>query len=365
MFRSTVFFLILLRLAIGWHFFFEGLDKIQSQWIGPTESSRPFSSAGYFREAPGPMGGWMRSTLGDPHGDALDRLVPKQLPFGARPEKPQDFVPPGLERDWDDYSSRFVAFYGLTDDQKKDAQTRLVQAKSAVVLWLTDPRPANLPEEKKEALGIKKVKKTYPSGVVDVEQTVSERVADYRSGVEDVLSTQTTKLWVFGKDVEKQRLVKAKGDLEQKRADLMKDLDARTADMKGRLASVLTPEQKEKGEVPAGPGNRLLWWLDRSTAWGLTIMGGCLLLGLLTRINSVLLAGFLLMTYLAVPPFPWLPVPPNNEGNYLYVNKNLIEMLALLVLATVPSGRWLGLDALLHWMRGEPKKPAQPATAKA
>ena len=47
----------------------------------------------------------------------------------------------------------------------------------------------------------------------------------------------------------------------------------------------------------------------------------------------MLLAGFLVMTYLAVPAFPWLPVPPNNEGNYYYVNKNMIELLALLALA--------------------------------
>ena len=63
MLRSTIVFLVLLRLAIGWHFLFEGLDKLRSMWIGPTENNRPFSSAGYFREAPGPLGGWMRSSM--------------------------------------------------------------------------------------------------------------------------------------------------------------------------------------------------------------------------------------------------------------------------------------------------------------
>ena len=55
------------------------------------------------------------------------------------------------------------------------------------------------------------------------------------------------------------------------------------------------------------------------------------------------------MTYLAAPPFPWLPTPPNSEGNYLYINKNVVEMFALLVLATTASGRWFGVDALIHW----------------
>ena len=46
-------------------------------------------------------------------------------------------------------------------------------------------------------------------------------------------------------------------------------------------------------------------------------------------------------------PSPWYPQPPNTEGNPLFVNKNVIEALALLLLACYPTGRWLGLDALL------------------
>jgi hypothetical protein len=61
--------------------------------------------------------------------------------------------------------------------------------------------------------------------------------------------------------------------------------------------------------------------------------------------------GFLAMTYLTIPPFPWLPVPPLNEGNYVFVNKNLVEMFAMMVLITTNSGRWFGLDALLaNWL---------------
>src|SRR5262249_57167930 len=81
---------------------------------------------------------------------------------------------------------------------------------------------------------------------------------------------------------------------------------------------------------------------------GLAILGLCLLFGLFSRTACVLAAGFLLMTSLCVPPWPWLPVAPNTEGYYAFVNKNVIEMLALLVLATTASGRWFGLDALIH-----------------
>jgi hypothetical protein len=39
---------------------------------------------------------------------------------------------------------------------------------------------------------------------------------------------------------------------------------------------------------------------------------------------------------------------PGDPGHYLYVNKELVECLAALVLATIPTGRWLGLDALIR-----------------
>ena len=77
----------------------------------------------------------------------------------------------------------------------------------------------------------------------------------------------------------------------------------------------------------------------------------------------MLAAGFLLMTYFASPPWPWLPTPPNNEGNYLFVNKNLIEMFALLALATTASGRWFGVDALIHWIVRRPVRAEEAAAA--
>lgn len=409
MFRSTVVCLVLLRLAIGWHFFFEGLDKIRTMRIGPTDTNRPFSSAGYFREAPGPLGPVMRDTLGDPHEEARARLVPKGLPEG-RLEKPAEHMPPALERDWDGYLNRFVTHFGLDQQQREQAQDILKKSKSSLVTRLTwDDRTTTPTEQEKIKQGVKKVKKVYPGGVVEIDQTLPERVNDYVKSLNEVHRAQTS-LWYFGKDVEKQRMTKAKIDLEQKRADLMKDLDEKTTEMEQSLADVLTEKEPlrnhynayativlqnqplasaacasyflkvpkiEKGEVPPPPAPWLLrmlgvrgdnWALqtmDVTTAYGLTLLGAFLLLGLLTRFSSLLLAGFLLMTYLAVPAFPWLPVPPNTEGNYYYVNKNLIEMLALLVLATIPTGRWFGIDALLRAIRvalfGEPKKPGQQA----
>lgn len=372
MFRSTAIMLVILRLAIGWHFLFEGLDKVRSRAIGPTQTNRPFSSAAYFREATGPLGNCMRSIVGDPYEETRALCTVPPLPEGPL-EKPYTIVPPLLARQWDDYASRFVIFYGLDDEQRKLVAARLQQAKSKLGTWLTanDKKGPFANDKDREEKGVVKVKKSFPSGVVEVEQTLPERVAEYNALLDYVRHTEPRKLWLFGKDVENVRLIKAKTELAQKRSALMSELAEKTAEMKKSLAELLTSDQRsegarktaernhktvdelpadlqKRGEVPEPSGNRLLFWLDELTAYGLTVMGACLVVGLLCRINCVLLAGFLLMTYLAIPPFPWLPVPPNTEGNYFYVNKNLIEMLALLTLATTHSGRWLGIDALLH-----------------
>jgi uncharacterized membrane protein YphA (DoxX/SURF4 family) len=99
--------------------------------------------------------------------------------------------------------------------------------------------------------------------------------------------------------------------------------------------------------LPPPKPTELVAWMDFFTIWGLTIIGACILVGLLTRINCWAAAGFLLMTYLAVPSWPWLPSVGPQEGNYFLVNKNVVEMFALCVLGTLPTGRWFGADGLL------------------
>ena len=39
-------------------------------------------------------------------------------------------------------------------------------------------------------------------------------------------------------------------------------------------------------------------------------------------------------------------------GHYLYVNLYTIELFALLALAAIPTGRWFGIDSLLHTLFG-------------
>ena len=91
---------------------------------------------------------------------------------------------------------------------------------------------------------------------------------------------------------------------------------------------------------------------DLVTMWGLTLVGLCLILGLFTRLASLVGIGFLLLFYLCNPPLVGYFYSIPTEGSYLVVNKNLVELCALVVILVTGSGRFAGLDRILHALFG-------------
>jgi thiosulfate dehydrogenase [quinone] large subunit len=87
---------------------------------------------------------------------------------------------------------------------------------------------------------------------------------------------------------------------------------------------------------------------DLITMWGLTLVGVLLVLGLFTRLASLGGIGFILLFYLCNPPFVGYFYSIPTEGSYLIVNKNLVELCALVVILVTGSGRFAGLDRILH-----------------
>ena len=84
------------------------------------------------------------------------------------------------------------------------------------------------------------------------------------------------------------------------------------------------------------------------TMYGLTIVGLLLILGLFTRLAAIGGIGFILLFYLCNPPFVGYFYSIPTEGSYLVVNKNLVELGALVVILVTGSGRFAGLDRILH-----------------
>lgn len=87
--------------------------------------------------------------------------------------------------------------------------------------------------------------------------------------------------------------------------------------------------------------------IDFMNIWGLTFIGLGLILGAFTQLASIAGVVLLLFYYLSHPPLIGVEYAIPSEGNYMFVNKTLIEMITLLVLYYFPTGRLIGLDRLI------------------
>lgn len=95
----------------------------------------------------------------------------------------------------------------------------------------------------------------------------------------------------------------------------------------------------------------LLRLVDFLNVWGLIAIGLGLMLGALSRYavaGGILL---LLLYYFSHPPMVGLRFSAPSEGSYLWVNKNLIEIVALWVLFMFPTSGIIGLDRFIWKIR--------------
>src|SRR5262245_61306226 len=121
---GTRFFLICLRVAIGWHFLWEGVDKV---------TSATWSSEAYLRESTGPLAPAFRDLAGD-------RLIDK-LTLGS-----DGSFPPELELEWQTYVDAVKRYYALNEEQTKRLDTGVEQTKAKVKNWLASrPKRVEIP----------------------------------------------------------------------------------------------------------------------------------------------------------------------------------------------------------------------------
>lgn len=102
--------------------------------------------------------------------------------------------------------------------------------------------------------------------------------------------------------------------------------------------------------------------VDLANQWGLALIGAGLLLGLFTRVAAASGAVLLALYWVAHPPFLGGGV---SEGSYLIVDKNLVELLALLVIVGAPATVLVGLDRWRLARRRAAARTSKAATATA
>lgn len=521
-----VFFILALRLAIGWHFLFEGLHKLHSHYVGETETNRPFTSRAYFEQAEGPLGPYVRQQIGDPEELMKQKTYPESTPpalanlhdpnlllaVGAgrvTDAEAVKAVPQTLAEEWNRFVKDFTEKYRLNDTEKaklaelstaalakygrwvlgvegRESKVkyvagdvaltapqrldyirkrraeieelekhrasdlgdgaspeviRLKEARAAAALARTTliaDADAFLADLKKEAFAVvvairfntdaapkpsEKISAGIPDNLLDdhmlgvippakapeganfdtlpteIRSAWSKYWNTFESFYPDAQSAapayETAKLrvtnWFYDRDeftgqpkpgfgplannfrdkikarkatkslIEAARgsqfgktfifaaAVKADQDATAARKAILDALDAKYADLKTLTTNALPPDVA-KGPIDPPEKKSPITQLDFVTMWVITAVGVMLLAGLFTPLACLVGVGFLVLTYLTHPPFPWLALPPGTEGNPVFVNKNVIEALALMVIFVHPTGRWMGLDALLHRM---------------
>jgi uncharacterized membrane protein YphA (DoxX/SURF4 family) len=100
----------------------------------------------------------------------------------------------------------------------------------------------------------------------------------------------------------------------------------------------------------------LLGIADILNMYGLAIAGILLLTGLFVRYAAIGGALLLLLYYFSHPPFTATGIGYGTEGHYLIVNKNLIEAITLLLIASLPGNWYYGLQNINLRQLITPKK---------
>lgn len=98
----------------------------------------------------------------------------------------------------------------------------------------------------------------------------------------------------------------------------------------------------------------MIGWADTLNWMALMFVGITLLLGIFEKKGALVGILLLAMYYWAHPPFPWL-MQVNVEGSYWFVNKNLIELAACMVIYQYPTGQYFGLKYLFNRKKEQTK----------
>jgi thiosulfate dehydrogenase (quinone) large subunit len=95
----------------------------------------------------------------------------------------------------------------------------------------------------------------------------------------------------------------------------------------------------------ATSSENILRIVDFLNTWGLIAIGLGLLLGLFARPAAIAGAVLIFIYYLNAPPLVGVEYILPVDGNYIIVDKTLIEAASLCVLALFPTSKIFGLDA--------------------
>jgi uncharacterized membrane protein YphA (DoxX/SURF4 family) len=311
--------LVLLRLAIGWHFFTAGLEKIDRTDDGYRVA---FTAAPFLGMAQGPFADAFKSFA--PSGHDWQKLL--AVPHQKKPLTGDEAKAEAQRKPYQDWLNRITADW------------QVIANKAASVPGLTEDRIARA---KTAFAGRLKELNAYLAGE-------SAAIADYQHELWR-LDQWRAKPEATTLPFEQERIAKKQADTNNQAQAWVGGVAAIEQSMVHDFRDVVNPNAKTNTTAVAmetattSPEEARLNWVNLGATVLTLGVGLCLLLGLFTRTAAIAGAVFLLSVIATQPP--WIADPE------LTINQT-VELAGLLVLAGTGAGRWLGLDffswALFH-----------------
>jgi len=343
---SVVVALVFLRLCVGWHFFSEGIKKVEYD-ASSDEWNMVFSAEGFLSSAKGPLAGFFQNQAPSTHQWRKSLAVSQQLdpaksaklagwvasyvkrrqgelPSGkVTPPQFADFSPAAswgeeIRQDWQATLKRFRDIKTLSKEQLDKSEGVFKKYELYLADYLAEEALA-IEAYQHEIFRLEQAKQA--PGFDEVPFEIA-RVTDQQATVD-----RTPGKWVAQ----------------------IKALDAGLADELRGLLSVAEQDSAVGTRVQSALTNPETRRLDRMNVLVTCVVTGvgiCLLLGLFTRVAAIVGALFLLSVMASQPP--WVP------GAYTLVfYYQLVEFAALLFLAAIGAGQWAGLDFIIQglWSR--------------
>jgi uncharacterized membrane protein YphA (DoxX/SURF4 family) len=277
--------LVLLRISIGWHFLYAGIDKL--------ETPNGFSAAGFLGQAKGPL------------AEKFHELIP-DFEGHERLDKDKDVAA------MESYLREFKSYYQLAPEQTAEVDTAFTRRKSELTSYLDDHK-ADL--------------ETYFHDL--------DRLNADKKKPDSSMPFAQKRIW--------DQQTKLRGQL----GGWTKEIERIGGDFKTDLHDLLDKTQQERGAIPQPVTS--WFTQDNIIQYSNLAIGACLIVGLFTRFSALAGGIFLLSVVAAQPDWPGIYPPPHpSAGRALIINKEFIEMMALFTLATTRVGYWAGLDFFIH-----------------
>ena len=289
--------LTFLRIVIGLHFFLEGSSHLRdSAW----------SSAGFRKAAVGPLAEFLRADLPEV-GDWSETLA--NVSGSAADD---------IDGSADAWRASVVAEWRRLWQRRLDVL--------AATGWSADAE----------------VTATAEAAIAEADKKLSDMLADDRDDLLEYrrqrqrLSEMSASAMARDLPYVRKRIADKRRELESQAAGWMSQAAAIGVEVVTAWDRPLSAAQRRLAATAVEPTR--LWKADRFVSWALVTIGAALVLGLLTKFHAVGGICFLL-SVVASQPF-WLPAAKATYEQW-------VEIAGLLVLASVPTGGWTGLDYFL------------------